>query len=187
MPRREDWKRACRGLPGVLESDMTGRNSRRKPGTTRGSLVRSRTAWASRINRCTAKSRCAGEWGGWGRLSVDGSGHYNPNRSEGPWGRATEVARMAVLDRAENCDTERRKSAATGSTKDGGKPIHLKGRPGAGLSGRWTGKAPSERPTLKPYWGKPAVRNFRGGSRKHRAVRVPYAGTSSTLRVTFGS
>ena len=33
------------------------------------------------------KSRCAREWGGWGRLSDDGPGHYNPDPSEGPWGR----------------------------------------------------------------------------------------------------
>ena len=33
------------------------------------------------------KMRCASEWVGWGQLSDDGSGHYNPNRSEGPWGR----------------------------------------------------------------------------------------------------
>ena len=32
------------------------------------------------------KSRCACEWGGWGRLSDDGPGHYNPDPSEGPWG-----------------------------------------------------------------------------------------------------
>jgi hypothetical protein len=29
---------------------------------------------------------CACEWGGWGRLSDDGPGHYNPDLSEGPWG-----------------------------------------------------------------------------------------------------
>jgi len=130
---------------------MRGRNSTRKPGTTRGSLERSRTASASRISREAVKSRCACEWGGWGRVSDDGPGHYNPDRSEGPWGRATEVARMAVLDRAENCDTERRKSAATGSTKGGCKLIHPKGMPGAGLSGGWIGKAPSEKPALEPY------------------------------------
>ena len=33
------------------------------------------------------KMRCASEWVGWGQLSDDGSGHYNLNRSEGPWGR----------------------------------------------------------------------------------------------------
>src|SRR5215467_40233 len=30
--------------------------------------------------------------------------------------------------------------------------------------GRLVGKTPSDRPALKPYWGKPAVRNFRGGN-----------------------
>jgi hypothetical protein len=33
-----------------------------------------------------AKSRCAHEWDGWGRLSDDGPGHYNPDPSEDPWG-----------------------------------------------------------------------------------------------------
>ena len=37
----------------------------------------------------TAKSRGAREWGRWGRLSDDGPGHYNPDRSEGPWSKAT--------------------------------------------------------------------------------------------------
>jgi len=59
----------------------------RKLGTTRGSPRRSRTAKASRISRQAVKSRCAREWGGWGRLSDDGPGHYNPDPSEGPWGR----------------------------------------------------------------------------------------------------
>src|SRR6202011_1893017 len=39
------------------------------------------------ISRHGVKSRCAREWGGWGRLSDDGPGHYNPDPSEGPWGR----------------------------------------------------------------------------------------------------
>jgi hypothetical protein len=46
---------------------------------------RSRTAKASHISRHAAKSRCAREWGGWGRLSDDGPGHYNPDPSAGPW------------------------------------------------------------------------------------------------------
>ena len=58
----------------------------RKPGTARGSPRRSRTAKALRISRCAVKSRCACERGGWGRLSDDGPGHYNPDPSEGPWG-----------------------------------------------------------------------------------------------------
>src|SRR6202162_4902736 len=39
------------------------------------------------MSRHAVKSRCAREWGGWGRLSDDGPGHYNPDPSEGPWGR----------------------------------------------------------------------------------------------------
>jgi hypothetical protein len=39
--------------------------------------------------------------------------------------------------------------------------------------GRLAGKAPSERPALKPYWGKPAVRNFRGGDGDVGIIRSP--------------
>src|SRR6516165_5406567 len=74
------------GLPGVAGDGMPGKNVQRKLGTTRGSPRRSRTAKASRISRYAAKSRCVHEWGGWGRLSDDGPGHYNPDPSEDPWG-----------------------------------------------------------------------------------------------------
>src|ERR1039458_8734805 len=73
-------------LPWVIESGMLGKNGQRKPGTTRGSPRRSRTAKASRISRYGAKGRCACEWGGWGRLSDDGTGQNNPIPSEGLWG-----------------------------------------------------------------------------------------------------
>src|SRR5262245_10500699 len=69
-------------LPGVGEDGMPGGNSQRKLGTTRGSPRRSRTAKASRISRCAVKSRCACEWGGWGRLSDDGPGQHNLDPSE---------------------------------------------------------------------------------------------------------
>jgi len=74
------------GLSVVGEGGMSGRNVQRKLGTTRGSPRRSRTAKASRISRYAVKSRCAREWGGWGRLSDDGPGQNNPDPSEGPWG-----------------------------------------------------------------------------------------------------
>ena len=83
-------RRRCTGLkrrsnsPGS-EGGMSGWNEQRKPGTTRGSPRRSRTAKASRISRRAVKSRCACEWDGWGRLSDDGPGHYNPDPSEDPW------------------------------------------------------------------------------------------------------
>jgi hypothetical protein len=34
-----------------------------------------------------AKLRCAPEWGACGRISVDGLGQHNQDRSEGHWGR----------------------------------------------------------------------------------------------------
>lgn len=117
---------------------------------------------ATRISRFAAKSRSACEWGGWGRISDDGPGQNNPDRSEDPWGRAARPLEW-------RCTTEPRSRLRVGSSdratecaKDGGKPVVAKGMPGAGLSGTTTGKAPPERPALKPYWGKPAVRNFRG-------------------------
>jgi hypothetical protein len=91
----------CSGrLPGDVEDDMLGKIDGQKRGTARGSPRRSRTAKASHISRRAMKLGCACEWGGSGRLSVDGSGQHNPNRSEDPWSRATLVARMAVFHHA---------------------------------------------------------------------------------------
>ncbi len=44
-------------------------------------------------------------------------------------------------------------------TKDEGKPV--------------VGQASSEIPALKPYWGKPAIRNFRGGNGNVGIIRSP--------------
>jgi hypothetical protein len=46
------------------------------------------------------------------------------------------------------------------STKDDGKPM--------------VGQASSDIPALKPYWGKPAVRNFRGGDGNVGIIRSPF-------------
>src|SRR4029453_18207134 len=73
-------------LPGVIESGMPRKNGQRKPGTTRGAPRRSRTAKVLRISRYAVKSRCARGWGGWGRLSDDGSRQHNSGKSEDPWG-----------------------------------------------------------------------------------------------------
>jgi hypothetical protein len=141
---------------------MMAKSGQRKLGTTRGQPRRTRTAKASRISRSAAKSRCAGEWGGWGRLSVDGSGHYNPDRSEDPWGRETLVSRTAVFHPSPSPTQSGTKGTDLGNTKGADKPSEARGMPGAGLTGTARGKVPSERLALKPYWGKPAVRNFRG-------------------------
>ena len=49
----------------------------------------------------------------------------------------------------------------------------VKGMPGAGLTGTRSGKAPSERPALEPYRGKPAVRNLRGDNGDVGIIRSP--------------
>ena len=122
-------------LPGDAEDDMLGKIDWQKRGTTCGSLRRSRTAKASRISRRAVKLRCACKWGGWGRLSHDGPGQHNPNRSE-DWSRAMCVPRMAVLHRAGGSGSERRNHAAAESAKGGGKPDHAMGMLGATLTRR---------------------------------------------------
>ena len=86
MSASKNWTITMFELSGVIEDGMPGRNGQRKPGTARGSPRRSRTAKASRISRYAAKSGCACQWGGWGRLSDDGLGQHNPDPSEDPWG-----------------------------------------------------------------------------------------------------
>ena len=92
--------------------------------------------------------------------------------------RAPGVERPASL--ARRCITESSSLTwigagcrATGCTKDGGTPCGGKGMPGAGFTKPPYGKAPSERPALKPYWGKPAVRNFRGDDGNVGIMRSP--------------
>jgi hypothetical protein len=51
---------------------------------------------ASHISCYAVKLRCADEWGRWDRLSDDGPGQHNPDRSEGPWGRAASAVRTVV-------------------------------------------------------------------------------------------
>ena len=45
--------------------------------------------------------------------------------------------------------------------------------PGAGLTETPFRKAPSEMLALKPYWGKPAVRDFRGDDGNVGIIRSP--------------
>src|SRR3954470_8132902 len=144
----------------------------RKPGTTRGSPRRSRTAKASRISRPAVKSRCAGEWGGWGRLSEDGPGQHNPDPSEGPWGGGRPTLHGGA-------SSGRRPGAVRGNRSD---PAVHEGRrqtgrqqahAGSRLKPLASGKAPSDRPAFQPYWGKPAVRNERGDRGNVGIIRSP--------------
>src|SRR5579862_3483958 len=117
------------------------------------------SAKATRISRQTVKSGCAREWGGWGRLSDDGPGQNNPDRSEGPWGRAGWPARTEVLIGASSL-TQSRES-------------RWQQRARRAMANQLAGKAASESPALKPYRGKPAVRNFRGGNGNVGIIRSP--------------
>src|SRR6266480_2969080 len=72
---------------------------------------------AFRISRETVKSECACEWGGWGRVSVDGPGQNNPDRSEGLWGRAANATRTVASHRAGRSDSERRERRCQRETR----------------------------------------------------------------------
>jgi hypothetical protein len=134
---------------------MPRQNGQRKPGTTRGSPRWAHTAKTSRISRPAVKSGCAGEWDGWGRISDDGPGQHNPARSEGPWGRAADAACMTVLVCA-TPPAQNGESVSASGEYEGGRQTRRRDT--------WPpqGQAPLDRSALKPYRGKPAVRNFRG-------------------------
>jgi hypothetical protein len=95
------WVSATGKFPVVSEDDMLRKtiNESSEPVVGRLGIVGTCTAKVSRISRRAAKSGCARNWGGWGRLSVNGPGQNNPDRSEDPWGRAITVARMAAPKR----------------------------------------------------------------------------------------
>src|SRR6202790_2633101 len=79
--------------------------------------------------------------------------------------RAPGVERVGPLARrcltcASSLTPSREYTVKAVGTKDEGKPGFL-------------GKALSDIPALKPYWGKPAVRNFRGGDGNVGIIRSP--------------
>ena len=127
---------------------MSTQNGQRKHGTTRGLPRRRRqeyrhTAMATCISRLAAKSGCACEWGGWGRISDDGPGQNNPDRNEGPWGRAgTPLERRCSNALRPSTQNEEQDEAREG-TKDGWQTARREDL----VVG---GKAPSDIPALKP-------------------------------------
>src|SRR5215831_15864067 len=171
--RRRDWVEAADGLPGVSEDDMSRRNGQRKLGTTRGSPRRTRTAKASRRSRVAVKSRCACEWGGWGREVMRDRDSIPRTGARGPGGERPARLERRCIPESSSLTLIGACCRTTGCTKDGGKPGGGKGMPGAGLTEPPYGKALSDRPALKPYWGKPAVRNFRGDDGNVGIMRSP--------------
>ena len=159
------WNQPVTDLPGVVEGGMLGRNDSESVEPLGGRLGAVCTAKASGISRKAVKSGCACEWGGWGRLSVDGPEQNNPVWSEGPWGRAAAAARTEVLQRTTSPGTER--GTDEGSGEHEGQWQTVRGEEAS------NGKALSDLPALKPYWGKPAVRNFREGNGNVGIIRSP--------------
>jgi len=159
-------------LPGVIESGMPRRNGERKPGTTRGSPRRSRTAKALRISRYAVKSRCARGWGGWGRVSDDGPRQHKSDRSEDPWGGGvpTSMAAHARAPLPTQCGIT---EVASTRAKCRHKPNISRCMPGAGLSRLVRGKVLLYMPAFQPYRGKPAVRNDREGRGNVGIIRSP--------------
>ena len=99
------------------------------------------------------KSGCAGEWGGWGRLSDDGPGDYNPDRSEGPWGKAATAACTEVHQPTHlSCEFKRTASLDLERGFDAtGSEVHACRMQTARREELAVdGKAPSDIPAVKP-------------------------------------
>jgi hypothetical protein len=81
-------------FPSVPEDDMSRKyaNESTDPLVGRLGAEIGRTAKAARISRIAVKSSCACKWGAWDQISDDGPGQHNPDRSEGPWGKAAPAA-----------------------------------------------------------------------------------------------
>ena len=78
-----------------------------------------------------------------------------------------QAARMAVLERTAS-PTQRGERNAEGGGNEG-RMQTVRARH-VGVAG---GKAPFDKLALKPYWGKPAVRNFRGDDGNVGIIRSP--------------
>src|SRR6201987_5929463 len=139
MSASENWTITMIELPGVIERAMPRRNGQRKPGTTRGSPRRSRTAKALRISRHAVKSRCARGWGGWGRLSDDGSSSRTQARARTP-GAEDDPTSTTVRDRVLGPTQCGISDVATKCTKGGRKPNICRCMLGAVLSWRCLGR-----------------------------------------------
>ena len=131
------------GSPGSLRTTCREGTDNESPEPLVGRLGPMGTAKASRISRRAAKSGCADEWGGWGRLSDDGPRQNNSDRSEGPWGKAATAACTEVYTRTAPLDLER--------GYDAGSEVHEGWMQTARRAERAVdGKALSDIPALKP-------------------------------------
>jgi hypothetical protein len=124
--------------PGTYEDGRVRRNECESLEPLAGCLGRPRvgTAKAPPITCKPGKLWRAGEWGGWGRISDDGPGQHNPDRSEGP-PRVERLTRShgGVAAPVLHFDSERRPCVPQATRRPGANhggalidPLHL-GRP----------------------------------------------------------
>src|SRR6266571_4485454 len=90
-----------------------------------------------------------------------------------PWGWESYLPNSGTRKPGVDLDTEPGLPSRTKRAKGGSKLGRLKGMPGAGLTLGLSRKALSDMLTLKPYRGKRAVRNFRGGDGDVGIIRSP--------------
>src|SRR5207249_4515186 len=91
-----------------------------------------------------------------------------------PWGREARASRTAARRGAARLGLRARPEGPQRKRAKGRcKPSSDAGMPGAGLTAEAFGKARSDRLALKPYRGKPAVRNFREGDGDVGIMRSP--------------
>jgi len=153
-------------LPGVVEDGMSGRKDSESVETTRRSprrSVHSEGIWykpqSGEIGMCLRVGRM-------GPVKRRWTGTEEPGPERGPLGQSGRVAQTEVHQRAPSPGTERGSDEGSGEHE-----------------GRWQtdrredcashGKALSDTPALKPYWGKPAVRNFRESNGNGGILRSP--------------
>ena len=85
------WNGCDVELPGVGEDGMQDGMVRKSPEPLAGRLALPHSGGVAYKPLRGEIVMCL-RAGGWGQLSDDGPGQHNPDRSEGPWGKATLVA-----------------------------------------------------------------------------------------------
>ena len=91
-----------------------------------------------------------------------------------PWGSEAWASRTAASGNSDALGLRARHGMPTRpGAKADDKPVGEQGMPGAGLTCEVAGQVSADRLALKPYWGKPAVRNFREGDGNVGIIRSP--------------
>src|SRR3990172_4678724 len=90
-----------------------------------------------------------------------------------PWGREAGPLAQRPGEARTSLDTEPGRRYGAEAGEGWRKPHWGTGMPGASLTVQRCGQARSDRLALKPYWGKPTVRNFRGDDGDVGIIRSP--------------